>query len=170
MKSNNQWWMIAIFAAVVGFLALRAPEPETTVDVKSSLSRPARGSVASNPQSQLPALQPRDFTLGSLGDLFKSKSWFVPPPPPQKVSPPPPSKPEPPPPPTAPPLPYTYLGTYQEPGGKLAIYLTRLGKIYLVSSGDTLENLYHIDDIQDGYLGMTYLPLNIKQTLRIGAN
>ena len=161
--------MIAIFAAVVGFLALRAPEPEVSLDVRSSANRPARSVTVDDTQSQLPALQPRDFTLGSLGDLFKSKSWFVPPPPP-KLAPPTPTKPEPPPVPTAPPLPYAYLGTYQEPGGKLAIYLTRLGKIYLVSSGDTLENLYHIDDIQDGSLNMTYLPLNIKQTLRIGVN
>jgi hypothetical protein len=167
--SKNQWWLISIFAAIVGFLAIRAPDGELSVDVKSSTTHSEKRIDGASVQSQIPELKARDFDFSALNDLFKSKSWFVPPPPP-KPAPPPPPKVEYPQPPTAPPLPYTYLGSYQEPGGKLAIYLTRLGKVYLVSSGDTLENLYHIDDIQDGYLGMTYLPLNIKQTLRIGVN
>ena len=168
MKSKNQWVWITIFGGLVAFLALRAPAPDDNVVSSASRSQTSRQAHSVAAQDSLPKIQARAFGDVKPEDLFKSKSWFVPPPPPPKPPPPPP--PAPPPPPSAPPLPYVFLGSYQEPGGKLSIYLTRLGKIYLVSSGDTLENLYHIDDIQDGYLGMTYLPLNIKQTLRIGVN
>ncbi|MGZ8983680.1 MAG: hypothetical protein ACXW11_06975 [Methylotenera sp.] len=95
-------------------------------------------------------------------NVFKSKSWFVPPPPP------PPPKPVPPLRPTAPPLPYAFLGSYQEPGGHLIIFLTRGERVYSVSPGDIIENTYHVDGVAAGLLGLTYLPLNIKQTMNIG--
>lgn len=95
-------------------------------------------------------------------DVFKGKSWYVPPPPP------PPPKPVPPPPPTAPPLPYIYLGSYQEPGGRLIIFLTRGERVYSVSPGEVVENTYRVDGVAAGQLSLTYLPLNIKQTMNIG--
>ena len=98
-------------------------------------------------------------------NVFKSKSWVVLPPPPP---PPPPPKYVLPPPPTAPPLPYAFLGSYHEPGGKLIIFLTRGERVYSVSPGDVLENTYHVDEVAGGQLGLTYLPLNIKQTINIG--
>jgi hypothetical protein len=60
------------------------------------------------------------------------------------------------------------MGSYQEPGGKLVIYLTREEKIIAVSPGDTLEGSYQVEGITDGQLSLMYSPLNIKQTLRTG--
>jgi hypothetical protein len=65
-------------------------------------------------------------------------------------------------------LPYSFTGSYQEPGGKLVIYLTRADKLYAVSPGDTLEGTYKIESANAGQLAIMYLPLNIRQNLRIG--
>jgi len=92
-------------------------------------------------------------------DVFRAKSWYVPPPPPP---------PAPPPPPTAPPLPFTYMGKIQEPNGKLTIFLAGDNRVYLVSAGETINQIYHVDGIEDGKLALTYLPLQIKQFLSMG--
>jgi hypothetical protein len=73
----------------------------------------------------------------------------------------------PPPPPTAPPLPFTYLGRYDE-SAKPVIFLVRGDRVLLVSTGDIIEGTYRVDGIAGTSLGLTYLPLNIKQTLDIG--
>jgi len=116
-----------------------------------------------------------DVSLNKLGervesdediiDVFSSKSWFVPPLPPPPA---PPPKPVPSPPPTAPPLPFTFIGSYQEPNGHLIIFLSKGDRVLSVSPGDILENTYRVDGISAGQLGLTYLPLNIKQTMSIG--
>ena len=92
-------------------------------------------------------------------DIFRSKSWYVPPPPPP---------PAPPPPPTAPPLPFTFLGKFQESDGKLTIFLAGENRVYLVGEGETIDNNYHVDGIADGKLELTYLPLKIKQYINLG--
>ena len=95
-------------------------------------------------------------------DIFKGKSWYVAPP---KAKPPPPP---PPPPPTAPPVPYSYMGSYQGDDGRLIIFLTRGDKVYSVSSGDVLEGTYRVGGIESGQLILIYMPLNIRQTINIG--
>ncbi len=95
-------------------------------------------------------------------DIFASKSWYVPPPPP------PPPKPVPPPPPTAPPLPFAFMGSYQEPDGRLILFLTKGDRLYTVSPGDVIDGMYRVEEVVAGQLGLTYLPLNIKQSMTIG--
>lgn len=92
-------------------------------------------------------------------DLFGSKSWYVPPPPPP---------PEPPPPPSAPPLPFTFLGKIQEPAGKLTIFLAGANRVFLVTQGETIDDTYRVEGVEDGKLALTYLPLQIKQYLDLG--
>lgn len=92
-------------------------------------------------------------------DLFASKSWYVPPPPP---------KPAPPPKPTAPPLPFGFMGSYQEPDGRLILFLTRGERVYTVSMGDVIDGTYRVEAVVGGQLELTYLPMNIKQSLSIG--
>jgi hypothetical protein len=99
-------------------------------------------------------------------NAFKAISWYVPPPPPP---PPPPPIPVPPPPPTAPPMPFSYLGRYED-GGKLVIFLLKDDRIYTVSEGEVIDNTYRVERLTGGQLEMTYLPLNIKQTISVGAS
>ncbi|TCV89642.1 hypothetical protein [Sulfurirhabdus autotrophica] len=93
-----------------------------------------------------------------LNDIFKGKSWYVPPPPP---------KPQPPPPPSAPPLPYTYMGKLID-GGKLSIFLSKQDRNFIIKEGDTLEGMYRVESITPSNITLTYIPLNIKQIMQIG--
>ncbi len=106
-----------------------------------------------------PAAAPADDPVA--GNAFGAVSWYVPPPPP------PPPKPRPPPPPTAPPLPFSYLGRYVEDGVTL-ILLVRGERIYTVSEGEVIDNTYRVERLTRGRLELTYLPLDIRQTLSTG--
>ncbi len=92
-------------------------------------------------------------------DAFAAKSWYVPPPPPKAL---------PPPPPTAPPLPFAYLGRMVE-DGRTTVFLTWQDRNYAVKAGDTLDGTYRIDEIDAGSVTLTYLPLNVQQTLAMGS-
>ncbi|MBI3562998.1 MAG: hypothetical protein HY080_14905 [Gammaproteobacteria bacterium] len=92
-------------------------------------------------------------------DIFPSKSWYVAPPPPP---------PTPTPAPTAPNLPFSFLGKQLDEQGKLTIFLAEGDRVRLVSTGETLDNTYSVDAIENGKLVFTYLPLQIKQYLSIG--
>lgn len=90
-------------------------------------------------------------------DMFASKSWFVAPPPPKAVLP------------TAPPLPFTYMGKLAEEGQKVIIILSKQNRNYQVREGDVLDNTYRVDEVRPPVMTLIYLPLNIKQTIPIGA-
>ena len=102
----------------------------------------------------------REASVADPGNVFVGKSWYVPPPPPP-----------PPPPvvvvPTAPPLPFTYMGRFDD-AAKPVIFLVRSDRVLLVSAGDVIEGTYRVDGIVGTALGLTYLPLNIRQNLYIG--
>lgn len=95
---------------------------------------------------------------------FRAMSWYVPPPPPPPR---PPPKPLPPPPPTAPPMPFSFMGRYEE-GATQIILLIRGERIYTVSEGEVIDNTYRVGRLTGGYLELTYLPLDIKQTISAG--
>lgn len=96
-----------------------------------------------------------------IGKVFTSTSWYVPPPPP------PPQPPAPPPAPSAPPIPFSYLGRYEDAPTRLVI-LVNGERMYTVAEGDVIENTYRIERVTAGQVELTYLPLNIKQTLSTG--
>jgi hypothetical protein len=94
--------------------------------------------------------------------LFAEHSWYVPPPPPP---PPPPAPAAPPPEPTAPPLPFTFLGSFA-PGGDAPVYfLARGDRVIDARVGDKLDGVYRFEDAVAGQLVFVYLPLNIRQNL-----
>ncbi len=95
-----------------------------------------------------------------VGNAFNATSWYVPPPPPPALPPPPPS---------APPLPFTYLGQYKDADtGAAVIFLSNADRVYTVSEGDVIDGTYSVGPIRSGQLEVTYIPLNIKQSLSIG--
>jgi len=98
---------------------------------------------------------------GDGGGIFGVTSWYVPPPLPPPLPPPPPPKP------TAPPMPFSYMGRYQESQAEI-IMLVKGDRIYTVTSGDVVDNIYRVDGMVGGRVELTYLPLNIKQTIDTG--
>jgi hypothetical protein len=115
------------------------------------------GKKGGAPELQLELLNRQPMKTGS-EEMFAGKSWYVPPPPPPPV---------PPPPPAPPPLPFTYLGKLLE-GERSVVFLTKLNRNYTVKPGDIIENTYRVEEIRVPMMTLTYMPLNMKQTLYIG--
>jgi len=74
----------------------------------------------------------------------------------------------PPPPPEPPPLPFKYLGQLAEADRKM-VFLTAGDRNLVVGAGDVIDNVYRVDEIGPESLLLTYLPMNVQQTLSTGA-
>lgn len=90
--------------------------------------------------------------------LFGSKSWYVPPP--LSVS----ASNSPPPQPSAPPLAFVFLGRMIDKG-EVTVFLSKSGQQYTVKVNDILDDTYRVDMITADNAVLTYIPLNIQQTL-----
>ncbi len=100
-----------------------------------------------------------------VADLFASHSWYVapPPPPPQVVN-------TTPPPPTAPPFPYTFLGSYAPDGGQPVYFMSRQDRVVDARIGDRLDGVYEFESADATQLVFNYLPLNIRQSVPTGVS
>jgi hypothetical protein len=73
----------------------------------------------------------------------------------------------PPPPPSAPPVPYTFIGRLSE-DESTTVFLAAGDRNLVVKPGDVIDNNYRVDAVTDNAVSLTYLPLNVKQTLSTG--
>jgi hypothetical protein len=166
---------ILIGAAVaIGLYVLFAPgEADTVAPVKA---QPRRGDAHATTATSARGVHLGAFvrlahrvTEGTAaGALFGTHSWYQPPPPPPpapKVE----SAPAPPPPPQAPPLPFTFMGSYAPNGAAPVFFLTQGDRVYDVHIGDTLDNTYKVEAFSNNQLVLNYMPLNIKQSLSAGS-
>jgi hypothetical protein len=147
------WWVDLrqaeeeVVEPVVG--ARRTPPPASATQPAATPKMTA-GSVALTAD--------REVRFQALGpDLFPAHSWQPPPPPPPE--------PPPPPPPTAPPLPFQFLGRWQE-GAEEVYFLAQGQQMHTVRRGDTL-GAWRLDETAPGRLVFTYVPLNERRTLRL---
>ncbi len=168
LPSRREWILLGLAAGVVGLsLALAQggdPAPEVVEVVQPERAGAGRTSAderVAGAELDVRRLR-RSAPPAEPGNAFGSRSWYVPPPPP-----PPPPKVEPPPP-SAPPLPFVYLGRYVE-GGVPTFFLARGDRVLTVKEGDVVDQLYRVDSVEGSSLTLTYLPLDIKQTLDIGS-
>jgi hypothetical protein len=104
------------------------------------------------------------------GELFSHLSWLPPAPPPA------PPRPVPTPPPaaalppvaTAPAIPFSFIGMLEKGPGKPVAFLARGDALLVVSAGDLLDgNTYRVERLNANEIVMTYLPLNVQQTLHV---
>ncbi len=72
----------------------------------------------------------------------------------------------PPPAPVAPPLPFKYAGK-AEADNEIWVFLAQSGENHITKPGGKINNQYRLDAINDDTIIVTYLPLNVKQTLTI---
>jgi len=172
MPTKREWAMLALVLPVI-LLAAAATDPaeEDSSLAVAEVARPER-SHAEAPHAALAgdldlAQLRREVAAVEPADAFASKSWYVPPPPPP---PPPPTLATalPPPAPTAPPLPFTYLGKFQD-SAQPVFFLLRGDRLLTVKAGDVIEGTYRLEGVAGAMLSLTYLPLNIKQQLNIGS-
>ena len=132
----------------------RADPADTPSQAKPEVREQAPGSGP-----MILALRPRQ-TSERVANSFAPHDWTPPPPPrPKPVAPPPP---------TAPPLPYKVIGKKFE-DGTWQVFLARQDQVFVVKPQDTLENTYRVEETKPPVMTLTYLPLQQRQTLPIGA-
>lgn len=176
---NPRWWLLWGKWAFIGFLLLAIVMTATSGDGTAKQPRmqqeqPEEAAYAQQKSAPLPVPEESRVELERMdaaalqkkvnketGSAFGPTSWYVAPPPP------PPPKPQPPPQPSAPPMPFAYLGLYEDAMSKV-LMLVKGDQVYTVSEGDVIENTYRIDHVNHGMVEITYLPLNIKQSISIG--
>jgi hypothetical protein len=152
-----------LFTALVGvvYLTLSA-SPQTDSDVVEPVEPRAATSRSSSTraseQIDILELKPRRAADATKA-LFASATWT---PPPKRVAP------VAAPPPSAPPLPFTYIGKRLE-DGVWHVYVSRGDETLIVREQQTIDGTYRIDAVKPPQMILTYLPMDERQTMSIGA-
>lgn len=142
--------------------ALASPRP-APVAATAAAAPPVSVAQAAAPADPPPAMK------AEVADPFAATNWSVPaaPPPageagPQPVTAAPPAPPAP----SAPPNPFVYVGSYKD-GAQQVVMLMRGEQLLLIQQGETIDNTYRLERILPGGLVMTYLPLQLRQSVPI---
>lgn len=166
--------LVGLVVAIAGYIVFaptESPSVESRVRAASMERMPAMRRPKSHGESALPTLfllAHRVSEGASKEALFAAHSWNSPlPPPPESVVREAPVA-APPAVPTAPPLPFTYIGSYTPYGSAPVFFLMQGDRVYDARIGDTLDNAYTLDAFDDRGLFLTYKPLNIRQQLMLG--
>ena len=173
MKPQQRWLILGsllLATLVAGYLVDDAPAPEKSkrkghaatqsatfksADHRRSDAKDGTPTLAAAPLNFPEPATADDADAGQkIIDPFRSKSWYVAPPPTK------------PPKPTAPPLPFQFLGKLKE-DGETRVFLNYQGKYVIAKVGDVIDS-YRVDDISGGRMTFLYQPLNEKQSLVIG--
>jgi hypothetical protein len=174
MKMTLRGKILVGVAASIGAYVLFAPaDPQTTEPTRGGARPPGvrlpRHAETHGPSAlrALSLLTHRVSDGTSASALFASHSWYSPPPPPPAAPAVGPASVVPQVP-TAPPLPFTFMGSYTPDGSTPVFFLTQADRVYDVRIGDTLEGIYTVDSFANGQLVLTYKPLKIQQQLSVG--
>lgn len=170
------WWLLFLGGAAVLALipeyffapeeALVVPPAQRSEAVAPPLATLPAGEGAGTPGTPLPAASAPGGALPG-GGLFSAHSWRVAPPPAPTPTwtPPPPVAAAPPA--VAPALPFEFIGKMDD-AERLRVFLLRDEKIYTVTVGEVIDGTYRVERIADSEMVLTYLPLNVRQTLSVG--
>jgi hypothetical protein len=165
-------WLTGSAALIAAWVAFGPKDPDAVQPARASAATAAHASRPATTAAALPMAQSllrvahRVADQTAAGSLFAAHSWYVPPPPPPPA--PTVTAPVAPPKPTAPPLPFTFMGSYTPNGSPAVFFLTNGDKVYDVHLGDTIDNTYTVDALTNGQLVFTYKPLNQQQQLSTG--
>ncbi|MBS0375958.1 MAG: secretion system X translation initiation factor [Proteobacteria bacterium] len=147
--------------------AARAKAPQTLDAARAHALALARNRTLAAAAPSKPADAPpraaRAADASQAGALFATHSWYVPPPPPPPVAA------APPPAPTAPPFPYTFVGSFTPSGAATVYFLARADRVTDAHVGDRLDGVYVLESATPAGLVFNYLPLDIRQTVPTGA-
>lgn len=155
-----------VLALAAGVVLGHAPDDDPVDAVAPSVKASPPREVAAPPAPLALTLDTlRRGGAAPVADAFAGRSW-LPRPVPAKAA--PVAPPPPPPAPVAPPLPFAYIGQWTEEGQATVYYLERGPKLLAVSAGATIDAEYRLEGASGGELAFTYVPLNTRQTIRIG--
>lgn len=164
-----------LIATLVAVVLVEEEDEEHTMNTVESI-QPARssgdrGKVHENNSEYLDVSQlgQRKFNP-SAGELFISTTWTPKQPQisleEQAIKTAQMAKSAPPPTPTAPPLQFKYAGKAIA-DNETWVFLSQSGENHIAKVGAKINDQYRLDSINDNTITMTYLPLNVKQTLTI---
>lgn len=158
--------------------AVLVEEEETSTDIVETV-QPVKTASTSRDRAKNQESSAELLDVGKLGqrkfnplagELFVSTTW-VPKQPPvsfeqqaalaEQIK-----KAAPPPTPTAPPLQFKYSGKAIT-DDETWVFLSQSGENFITKIGGKINDKYRLDAINDSTIAVTYLPLNIKQTLTI---
>jgi hypothetical protein len=145
---------LALVASVVGGAPWTNSPPSETQSDRAT----AAPEVLKEEPLDLEALDRRKVS-GTVPDLFEHRTPT--PPPPVRVA-----VVAPPPVPVAPPLPFRYLGRFDD-GDRLAVFLEEGQNTYSVAAGDMIDQRYRVERISDTSVTFRHVLLGIEQTLPI---
>lgn len=164
-SKNRRWLLIAglsITLVAVASINNHESSDEAVVQVSSSKNRANQmrpEQVATGGESNgIPlANLKRPAMPEKIRDMFASQSWYVPPPQTRTIVVP-----------VAPPLPFVYIGKMKDGESNMVVFLEKQNRTYAAKVGDAIDKNYRVDAIQAPVMTLTYLPLDIKQTMQIG--
>ena len=61
------------------------------------------------------------------------------------------------------------MGSYTEGGQDTVYFLSSGDRVYDVHIGDTVDQIYSVDAVENGALVFTYKPLSTRQLLALGS-
>lgn len=165
MLSQRQRW--ALLGGALALTLLLAVWPDGGDErSRAVVGVEPRSHAGAKPQDQAPVLLAMSIdTLprgaGAEGEdkevknIFARQTWFVPPPPPKPA------------PPAPPPLPFSYLGKVID-GNQVTVFVTQGDRNMVLKTGDVIDGLYRVETIAPPVMTLTFLPLNMQQSLEIG--
>ena len=177
LRNNNKEWfvrikrgaLIVLISCLGAALAMAVPKQDdsTTSDVVGAVEKKLPANIRSVADQREQSQRDIHFDLSAIkrpvpdniqtSGLFQSKTWYTPPP--QQ-----PASSLPPPPPSASSLPFTFIGRMID-GNDVILFLSKNGRQYTAKANDVLDDTYRVDKITDNNAVLTYLPMNIQQTL-----
>jgi hypothetical protein len=156
------WIALAMTLAAVWFAPSQEEEITLVPRVRNAVSpaRQVRGDAA--PGKPVRILEIRARKAGEDEDsLFLAPGWGVLAPPVLQEEPPPVEET-----PRAPPLPFRFMGRYEE-NGQHRVFLQENDKTWIVGVGDMLSGTYRVETIGEHSVGLRYLPLEEEQVLEM---
>lgn len=160
-------------AALLGISGLAAavamqndpPAPRPGVSAAPARNQPRAGTTA----PKITPVDPAALVRPEVEEI-KDNIFAIPPPPPPPT--PPPKRvegpPPPPPAPTAPPLPFRFIGRLID-NGSTTIFIAQNDRSFAVRQGDTVADVYKVEQLTPSEIVFIYLPLAERQVLQIGA-
>lgn len=172
-KARRAFLAVSLIASLAAARWVASQEAPAQPQLRERDESPQRARATSpspaRAQAAAPAVQTEELAVEKLtrpaggahfANLFPDSTWE---PPPAKRA----SREPAPPAPTAPPLPFSYFGKLSE-DGHTTVFLNGANRNYAARVGDVLDGQYKVDDIRDAAIVLTYLPLQLQQTLSFG--
>lgn len=170
--SRTRWMLLLALLATLTAVWF-APEPEAEAIVAPARRTPEAqvGAIRQATDAQGPQVlsirsRSDEDDADALSDLFAAPPWT---PPARTVVPAKATVPEIAPElpaPTAPPVPFSVMGSMEE-GGKRAYFLSYADQSFVARVGDTLLEQYKIESVDGDRMTLRYLPMDVLQTLEL---